>query len=97
MDADVVDSAALSGGTSPEDPLRQLLREENRVMIVAALQELPPLEFRVLSLHYYNEMNNREIAAILGISEGYASRVRKRALEALALRLAPQMDGATVS
>jgi RNA polymerase sporulation-specific sigma factor len=42
-------------------------------------------------------MNNREIAAILGISEGYASRVRKRALEALALRLAPQMDGATVS
>jgi RNA polymerase sigma factor (sigma-70 family) len=96
MDADVVDSAALSGGTSPEDPLRQLLREENRVMIVAALQELPPLEFRVLSLHYYNEMNNREIAAILGISEGYASRVRSRALASLAAILSPQLKGETV-
>jgi len=96
FDADVVDSAAFADGSSPEDPLRQLLREDNRVMIVAALQELPPLEFRVLSLHFYNEMNNREIAAILDISEGYASRIRSRALASLADKLSPQMKGETV-
>jgi RNA polymerase sporulation-specific sigma factor len=96
FDADVVDSAAFADGSSPEDPLRQLLREDNRVMIVAALQELPPLEFRVLSLHFYNEMNNREIAAILDISEGYASRIRSRALASLAEKLSPQLKGETV-
>jgi len=96
FDAETVDSAAYSAGTSPEDPLAQLMRADNRTVIVAALKELPQLEFRVLSLHYYNEMNNREIAAILAISEGYASRIRKRALELLALRLNPQFKGETV-
>jgi len=96
LDADVVDSAAYADGSSPEDPLRHLLREDNRAMIVAALQQLPPLDLKVLSLHYYNEMNNREIAAILEISEGYASRIRTRALATLAGILNPQMNGETV-
>jgi RNA polymerase sporulation-specific sigma factor len=39
-------------------------------------------------------MNNREVAAILEISEGYASRIRKRALELLAARLTELMKGA---
>jgi RNA polymerase sporulation-specific sigma factor len=41
-------------------------------------------------------MNNREIAAILDISEGYASRIRSRALASLADILSPQMKGETV-
>jgi RNA polymerase sigma factor FliA len=96
LDADAVDTAAASGGTSPEDPLASLLRSDNRTALVEALQHLPPLEYRVLAMHFYDEMNNREIAAVLEISEGYASRIRKRALETLAGRLAAQFNGETV-
>jgi RNA polymerase sigma factor (sigma-70 family) len=96
FDPDVVDTAALKGGTSPADPLSHLLTSDNRAMLVEALRTLPALEFRVISLHFYDEMNNREIAAILDISEGYASRIRKRALDMLAANLSPQLNGETV-
>jgi RNA polymerase sporulation-specific sigma factor len=95
FDGDKIDSAALISGDSPEDPLTQLTRSDNKRLLVEALQCLPPLEYRVLALHFYDEMNNREIAAILEISEGYASRIRKRALDLLAVRLTDLMKGAT--
>jgi RNA polymerase sigma factor for flagellar operon FliA len=95
FDGDVIDSAALLSGDSPEDPLSLLTRSDDRRLLVDALRYLPKLEYRVLALHFYEEMNNREVAAILDISEGYASRIRKRALELLALRLAEQTKGAT--
>ncbi len=96
FDPDALDSAAFNEGTSPEDPLAQLMRSDNQAALAIALRSLPELEFRVLGLHFYDEMNNREIAAILEISEGYASRIRKRALEMLAVRITALSDGATV-
>jgi len=96
LDAEVVDNAAAAGGIGPEDPLAQLLRSDNRDVLKAALECLPALEYRIIALHFYDEMNNREIAAILSISEGYASRVRKRALENLAVHLEAAFQGETV-
>jgi RNA polymerase sigma factor (sigma-70 family) len=96
FDADAVDTAAAVGGTSPEDPLSQLVRIDKRSKLTAALATLPPLEYRVLTLHFYEEMNNREVAAILEMSEGYASRIRKRALEKLATILKPALKEETV-
>jgi RNA polymerase sigma factor (sigma-70 family) len=93
FDAEVVDNAAVSDGSAPEDPLAQLLRSDDHSSLAAALRQLSQLEYRVLALHYYNEMNNREIAAILDISEGYASRIRKRALQTLAVHMADQLNG----
>jgi RNA polymerase sporulation-specific sigma factor len=95
FDGDQIDTAALINGDSPEDPLTQLTRSDDKRLLVEALQCLPALEYRVLALHFYDEMNNREIAAILEISEGYASRIRKRALDLLAVRLTDLMKGAT--
>ena len=97
FDVDVVDTAALAGGTSPDDPLALLVRSDTRSLLVEALKTLPPLEYQVLALHFYDEMNNREIAAILDMSEGYASRIRKRALFSLSVRLNAQLKGETVS
>jgi len=97
FDTEVVETAAVKSGDSPEDPLHQLSRSEDKRMIAAALQTLPALEYRVLSLHFYDDMNNREIAAILNISEGYASRIRKRALEQLASHLTAVTNGVTAS
>lgn len=50
----------------------------------------------MLALHFYNEMNNREIAAILDISEGYATRIRQRALQRLAQRMSDPCNGEPV-
>jgi RNA polymerase sigma factor for flagellar operon FliA len=97
LDADAVDTAALAGGTSPDDPLALLMRADKRSLLVEGLKALPPLEYRVLALHFFDEMNNREIAAILDMSEGYASRIRKRALLGLAIHLNAAMKGETVS
>lgn len=97
LDVDAVDTAAFVGGTSPDDPLALLLRADTRVLLVEALKSLPALEYQVLALHFYDEMNNREIAAILDMSEGYASRIRKRALLSLAIRLNVELKGETVS
>ena len=96
FDADKIDTAAMISGDSPEDPLTQLTRSDDKRLLVAALQFIPPLEYRVLALHFYDEMNNREIAAILEISEGYASRIRKRGLELLAVRLTELMKEGAV-
>lgn len=96
FDAEAVDNAAVLDGTSPEDPLARLVRADGNASLAAALRCLPELEYRVLALHFYNEMNNREIAAILDISEGYASRVRKRALETLAGCMSAPSNGATI-
>ena len=97
FDVDAVDTAALAGGTSPDDPLALLVRSDTRSLLVEALKTLPPLEYQVLALHFYDEMNNREIAAILDMSEGYASRIRKRALFSLSVHLNAQLKGETVS
>jgi len=87
FEAEDVEHAAVANGTSPEDPLVLLTASDNRSMLVAALKTLPRLEYQVLALHFYDDMNNREIAAILDVSEGYASRIRKRALESLAITI----------
>lgn len=97
LDAEAVDTAALLGGTSPDDPLALLLRADTRVLLVAALKTLPAIEYQVLALHFYEELNNREIAAVLDMSEGYASRIRKRALLSLAIRLNAELKGEAVS
>ncbi len=93
LDDDEIDTAAVACGDSPEDPLSQLSRADNQRVIVEALKTLSPLEYRVLALHFYDEVNNREIAKILKVSEGYVSRIRKSALESLAAHMALQMKG----
>ncbi len=92
-----VEVAALESGLAPEDPLAVLQREDNRSLLVAALKTLPPQEYQVLAMHFFNDMNNREIAAVLEISEGYASRIRKRALESLAIYINAAAKGDKVS
>lgn len=87
FDADDVEHAALENGTAPEDPLSLLTSANNRDLLIAALKALPKLEYQILAMHFYDELNNREIAAILDMSEGYASRLRKRALESLAITI----------
>ena len=91
-----VELAALASGMAPADPLALLTSADNRTLLIAALKTLPRLEYQILAMHFYDDMNNREIAAILDVSEGYASRLRKRALESLAITINAAHKGNTV-
>ena len=97
FDPEAVENTAQQGGNGPQDPLSLLTRTDNRAVLVEALRALPQLEYRVLAMHFYDELNNREIASVLDISEGYASRLRKRALETLARQINAAQRGEFVS
>jgi RNA polymerase sigma-70 factor, ECF subfamily len=57
-----------------------------RIDVLRALGELPACERAVIALHYYADLNSREIAAIVGMPDGtvryHLARARRR-LEAL--------------
>lgn len=88
LDVEAIDAATYQQSRGPQDPVDILSREDDRSLLTNALKTLPKLEYQVLALHYYEELNNREIACVLDISEGYASRIRRRALDALAAYMA---------
>lgn len=88
LDIDAIDTATYQQNRGPEDPVDILSRQDDKSLLANALRTLPQLEYQVLALHFYEELNNREIAIVLEISEGYASRIRRRALDALAAYMA---------
>jgi RNA polymerase sigma factor (sigma-70 family) len=96
FELDDVEHAAVENGTAPQDPLALLTSADNRSLLIAALKTLPRLEYQILAMHFYDDLNNREIAAILDVSEAYASRLRKRALESLAICINAAHKGNTV-
>ncbi|MGB6986942.1 MAG: RNA polymerase sigma factor [Candidatus Aquilonibacter sp.] len=57
-----------------------------RVDVLRALGELPPHQRAVVALHYYADLNSREIAAVIGQPQGtvrYHLSLARRRLEAL--------------
>lgn len=93
LDIETIDSSTYQQSQGPEDPMTILSRQDDRSLLAKALRTLPTLEYQILALHFYEELNNREIASVLDISEGYASRLRKRALDALAAYIAAAQRG----
>jgi RNA polymerase sigma-70 factor (ECF subfamily) len=70
----------LAGGSSPS---ARLQREEQRDRVRAALARLPDNDREVLVLRHLEMLSSREIAAILGITEGAVNTRHVRALERL--------------
>lgn len=93
LDIEAIDTSTYQQSKGPEDPMAILSRQDDRTLLAQALRTLPDLEYKILALHFYEELNNREIASVLDISEGYASRLRKRALEGLAAYIAAAQRG----
>ena len=63
-----------------EDSLSTLTREEDVEVLAAALGRLPERERTVLTLYFYEEMNLREIATVLKLTESRISQIRSAAL-----------------
>lgn len=53
---------------------------EEKMMLTHAIEELPPNLKEVVELNYYEDLNQREIADILGVSQMQVSRRLKKAL-----------------
>ena len=54
--------------------------DELRVLLNVAISNLPPFESRILHLHCYEQMQSREIAEILGLSESRISQLKSQAI-----------------
>jgi RNA polymerase sigma-70 factor, ECF subfamily len=76
-------------------PGHALLREEQRLHVHAALQELAPMDREILMMHYLEELGFPEIAAILGIGEGAAKMRHLRALRRIRSLMAGNGDEAS--
>ncbi len=76
------DSAA---STPPEE----LGRKEDVRILRDAIAHLPEKERTVMALYYYEEMNQRQIAEVMHVTESRVSQIRTQALKRLRSRLAP--------
>ncbi|MGO1691747.1 MAG: RNA polymerase sigma factor FliA [Marinobacter sp.] len=66
-----------------DNPLDGLASDAFRSSLAAAIEQLPEREKLVLSLYYQEELNLKEIGAVLGVSESRVSQIHSQA----ALRL----------
>jgi RNA polymerase sigma-70 factor (ECF subfamily) len=79
-------------GSAPSDRLR---RSEAKALVRAALDKLPERDRELLVLRHLEQLSIREIAAVLGISEGAVKTRHVRALEHLRDLLGEDPRGST--
>ena len=72
-----------------DNPLEGLASDAFRRSLAHAIEELPEREKLVLSLYYQEELNLKEIGAVLGVSESRVSQIHSQA----ALRLRGRLSG----
>jgi RNA polymerase sigma factor for flagellar operon FliA len=63
-----------------------------RGMLPKAISKLPEREARVLQLYYVAELNVYEVAAILDVTTGRISQIKRAAIERAHSLLMEQMD-----
>jgi RNA polymerase sigma factor FliA len=61
-------------------PLEQFEDSERRVLLSQAVDRLPQRERQVIALYYIEELNMKEIGAVLGITESRVSQLRTQAV-----------------
>ncbi|WP_058911184.1 RNA polymerase sigma factor FliA [Entomohabitans teleogrylli] len=69
------------------NPLQLLLESDLRERVVAAIEALPEREQRVLTLYYQEELNLKEIGAVLEVGESRVSQLHSQAIKRLRSRL----------
>jgi RNA polymerase sigma factor FliA len=69
-------------------PAEQLGCQEEIKILRDAIARLPEKERTVMSLYYYEELNQRQIAEVMHVTESRVSQIRTQALKRLRSRLA---------
>lgn len=74
-------------GVADDDPLATMESAGFRDGLIQAIEQLPEREKLVLSLYYEEELNLREIGAVLGVSESRVCQIQGKAMLRLRARL----------
>lgn len=84
-----VDDGAISEGLgeAASTPLNELQDEDFRNGLASAIAALPERERLIVTMYYDNELNLREIGAVLGVSESRTSQLLSQALLRLRARM----------
>ena len=89
-DADEGDTHFLDrhlGADERLDPAHQLADRRFREALVQAIEALPEREQYVMSMYYEHDMNLREIAAVLGVTESRVCQLHSQAVARLRARM----------
>jgi RNA polymerase sigma factor for flagellar operon FliA len=73
-----------------DDPLRALLETDFRQAVIDAIDNLPPREKILMGLYYEEELNLKEIGAVMGVSESRVSQLHTQAVARLRATLREQ-------
>ncbi len=84
VDEDAMSSLAADKSTNPDEGL---LKEDFKRCLAEGISGLPERERLVLTLYYDEELNLREIGAIIGVSESRVSQIHSQALIRLKARM----------
>jgi RNA polymerase sigma factor for flagellar operon FliA len=79
------------GDESLPEPTEAITREEDVDAVRDAIAELPSRERTVLALYYYEELNLRQIAEVLHLTESRISQIRTQALKRLRERFSGEV------
>ena len=79
LDRHVVDEAA--------DPLAQLRDQRMRQALVDGIKTLPEREQYVMSMYYEHDMNLKEIAAVLKVTESRVCQLHSQSIARLRVKL----------
>lgn len=79
-------------GAIDDNPLHDLQKIRFRTMLAQVISQLPEREQLVLSLYYDEELNLKEIGAVLGVSESRVSQLHSQTMLRLAARLSEWRD-----
>ena len=72
------------------DPLRTLLDGAFRSAVIEAIEALPEREKMLLGLYYEQELNLKEIGAVMGVSESRVCQLHSQAMARLRAKLKEQ-------
>ncbi|WP_296949196.1 RNA polymerase sigma factor FliA [uncultured Massilia sp.] len=82
-DADGNDSFLDRYAVDDDDPLKSLLDTDFRQTVIDAIDALPPREKMLMGLYYEEELNLKEIGAVMGVSESRVSQLHTQAVARL--------------
>ncbi|MFM9970338.1 MAG: RNA polymerase sigma factor FliA [Burkholderiales bacterium] len=82
--SDFLDRNLASAG---DDPLQQLADERFREALIGAIGNLPEREKLLMGLYYEQELNFKEIAAVLGVTESRVCQLHGQAVARLRTKL----------
>jgi len=85
--ADGEDYFERHGADQRPDPLEQIESEAFRAAMVEAIKYLPEREQLMMSLYYEEELNLKEIGAVLGVTESRVSQIHSQAVARLRSQL----------